>query len=110
MTAVAFWLAGRRLRMLYRVGRAGQPVEPGRTDGVGARVKAEVVEVLGQRKLLAWTVPGVAHVLAFWGFLLLMLTLVEGYGALFDRDFHIQLVGQEPWLGFLEDLVAVLVL
>ena len=110
MTAVAFWLTGRRLLMLYRVGRAGQPVEPGRTDGVGARVKAEVVEVLGQRKLLRWTVPGVAHVLAFWGFLLLMLTLVEGYGALFDRDFHIPLVGQEPWLGFLEDLVAVLVL
>ena len=110
MTAVAFWLAGRRLRMLYRLGRAGQPVEPGRTDGVAARVKAEVVEVLGQRRLLRWTVPGIAHVLAFWGFLLLMLTLVEGYGALFVRDFHIPVVGRQPWLGFLEDLVAVLVL
>jgi hypothetical protein len=110
MTAVAFWLAGRRLLMLYRLGRAGQPVEPGRTEGVGSRVKAEVVEVLGQRKLLRWTVPGIAHVLAFWGFLLLMLTVVEGFGALFDRDFHLPLIGQQPWLGFLEDLVAVLVL
>jgi len=33
MTAVAFWLAGRRLLMLFRLGRAGQPVEPGRTKG-----------------------------------------------------------------------------
>ena len=110
MTAVAFWFAGRRLFMLYRLGRAGQPVEPGRTDDVGARLKAEAVEVLGQRKLLKWTVPGVAHVLTFWGFILLMLTLIEGYGALFDRDFHIPVIGQQPWLGFLEDLVAVLVL
>ena len=110
MTAVAFWLAGRRLWMLYRLGRVAQPVEPGRTGDVGARVKAEVVEVLGQRKLLAWTVPGIAHVLAFWGFILLLLTVLEGYGALFDRDFHIPVIGQQPWLGFLEDLVAVLVL
>jgi Fe-S oxidoreductase len=110
MTAVAFWLAGRRLWMLYRLGRVAQPVEPGRTDDVGARVKAEVVEVLGQRKLLAWTVPGIAHVLAFWGFILLLLTVLEGYGGLFDRDFHIPVIGQQPWLGFLEDLVAVLVL
>ena len=110
MTAVAFWLAGRRLWMLYRLGRTAQPVEPGRTEGVGARARAEVVEVLGQRKLLQWTVPGIAHVLAFWGFILLLLTVLEGYGALFDRDFHIPVIGQQPWLGFLEDLVAVLVL
>ena len=110
MTAVAFWFAGRRLVMLWRLGRAAQPVEPGRTDDVGSRLRAEVVEVLGQRKLLKWTLPGVAHVLAFWGFILLMLTLIEGYGALFDRDFAIPLIGHQPWLGFLEDLVAVLVL
>ncbi|MGZ4612675.1 MAG: hypothetical protein ACXV1K_05815, partial [Kineosporiaceae bacterium] len=58
MTAVAFWFAGRRLLMLYRLGGAAQPVEPGRTDDVGGRLWAEVVEVLGQRRLLRWTVPG----------------------------------------------------
>ena len=110
MTAVAFWLVGRRLVTLVRVGRSGQPVEPGRTADAGSRVRAEVVEVLGQRKLLKWTVPGIAHVLAFWGFIVLMLTLLESYGALFVRDFHIPIIGTDPWLGFLEDLVAVLVL
>src|SRR5205823_4964673 len=104
MTAAAFWFAGRRLWMLYRLGRAGQPADPGRTRGAGAAVRAELVEVLGQAKLLRWTVPGVAHALAFWGFLVLVLTLVEGYGALFQRNFHLPLVGTQPWLGFLEDL------
>ncbi|WP_199512557.1 (Fe-S)-binding protein [Nucisporomicrobium flavum] len=107
MTAVAFAVAGRRLAMLYRIGRAAQPVEPGRTRGVPARLRAELTEVLGQRKLLTWTVPGVAHVLAFWGFLVLALTIVEGYGALFQRDFHLPLIGTQPWLGFLEDLFTV---
>jgi Fe-S oxidoreductase len=107
LTALALLLAGRRLATLVRLGRAAQPVEPGRTSGAGARLGAEVVEVLGQRKLLTWTVPGVAHVLAFWGFLVLGLTLVEGYGALFQRDFHLPFVGTQPWLGFLEDLFAV---
>ena len=110
MTAVAFWLAGRRVLTLVRLGRSGQPVEPGRTAGAGARVRAEVVEVLLQRKLLKWTLPGIAHVLAFWGFLLLMLTVLESYGALFDRDFHLPFVGTAAWLGFLEDTVVVLVL
>ena len=110
MIAVAFWLVGRRLVTLVRLGRSGQPVEPGRTAGAGSRVRAELIEVLGQRKLLKWTVPGIAHVLAFWGFIALMLTLLESYGALFARDFHIPVIGTEPWLGFLEDLVAVLVL
>ncbi len=110
MTAVAFWLAGRRVLTLVRLGRSGQPVEPGRTSGAGARVRAEVVEVLLQRKLLKWTVPGIAHVLAFWGFLLLMLTVLESYGALFDRDFHLPFIGTAAWLGFLEDTVVVLVL
>ena len=99
MTAVALWLAGRRLLMLYRLGRTAQPVEPGRTDGVGARLRAELVEVLGQRKLLKWTVPGIAHVLAFWGFILLMLTLIEGYGALFLRDFAIPVIGRSAAVG-----------
>ncbi|MFI7542162.1 (Fe-S)-binding protein [Actinoplanes sp. NPDC049599] len=107
MTVLAFAVSGRRLALLYRLGRAAQPVEPGRTRGAAGRLRAEVTEVLGQRKLLTWTVPGLAHVLAFWGFLVLGLTIVEGYGALFQRDFHLPLIGTQPWLGFLEDLFVV---
>ena len=110
LTVAAFWFAGRRLYMLYRLGRTAQPVEPERLHDVPAKVRTEAVEVLGQAKLLRWTVPGLAHFVTFWGFLILVLTLIEGYGALFQRDFHIPWIGTQPWLGFLEDLVAVGVL
>src|SRR6266540_2137245 len=110
LTIVAFALAGRRVRMLYRLGRAGQPVEPGRTRDVGTRLWALVTEVFGQLKLLKWSVPGAAHFAVFWGFVILGATIVEGYGALFDPDFHIPLIGTQAWLGFLEDLFIVAVL
>src|SRR5579859_7967169 len=110
ITAAAFTLAGRRVLMLYRLARAGQPAEPGRLDGAGARVRALIVEVFGQRKLLKWTGAGAAHFAVFWGFVILGATIVEGYGALFDRDFHIPLIGTDTWLGFLEDFFIVAVL
>src|SRR5215467_14636744 len=110
ITAAAFALAGRRVHQLYRVGRIGQPVEPGRTSDKGTRAAAIATEVLGQRKLLKWSVPGVAHFAVFWGFVILGATILEGYGALFDRDFHIPLIGTDAWLGFLEDFFICAVL
>jgi Fe-S oxidoreductase len=110
LTAAAFALAGRRVLTLYRIGRSGQPVEPGRTRGVGVRLRAFVAEVLGQRKLLKWTVPGLAHFAVFWGFVILGATLLEGYGALFARDFAIPVIGRQTWLGFAEDFFVVAVL
>ncbi|HEV2428077.1 MAG TPA: (Fe-S)-binding protein, partial [Acidimicrobiales bacterium] len=72
--------------------------------------EVEAVEVAGQRKLLAWTVPGVAHFFTMWGFTILLATIVEAYGSLFDRDFHIPLIGTDNWLAFLEDFFATAVL
>ncbi len=109
LTAIVLAIVGRRARWLYRLVRTGRPA-PGRLDGAGARLRAEIVEVFGQRKLLAWSVPGVAHFLTFWGFVILGLTIVEAWGALFDRDFHVPLIGRWRLVGFAEDLVAVGVL
>ncbi|MGH8866582.1 MAG: (Fe-S)-binding protein [Actinomycetes bacterium] len=109
MTVVALAITGRRLVWLYQLTRSGQPAV-GRTGNLGERAKAEVVEVLGQRKLLAWSVPGVAHFLTFWGFIILGATILEAYGALFEADFAIPVIGHWPALGFLEDSFAVAVL
>jgi Fe-S oxidoreductase len=109
MTVVAFALAGRRLIWLFRLIQTGQP-SPGRFDGVGQFVRSQVVEVFGQRKLLKWSIPGLAHFFTFWGFIILAATIVEAYGALFNRDFAIPLIGHSPVLGFLEDFFAVAVL
>jgi Fe-S oxidoreductase len=113
ITAAAFAVAGRRLWWLYRLGKAGQPA-PERIAALrehpGRGAETQLTEVFGQRKLLRWTVPGVAHFLVFWGFVILFLTLIEAYGALFSRTFAIPVIGHWAFVGFLEDLVAVGVL
>jgi Fe-S oxidoreductase len=96
--------------MLYRLARVGQPVDPDRTGNVGTRLWTVVTEVFGQRKLLKWSLPGAAHFAVFWGFVILGATIVEGFGALFARDFHIPLIGTDAWLGFAEDFFIVAVL
>ena len=66
--------------------------------------------MIGQRKLLKWTVPGMAHAATFWGFIVLLLTIIEAYGSLFSRTFAIPGIGHWAATGFIEDLFAVGVL
>jgi len=113
LTAVAAAIAGRRMWWLYRVARTGQPA-PERTATVREHpaqdAEVQATEVVGQRKLLRWTVPGVAHALTFWGFIVLLLTIIEAYGDLFSRSFAIPGIGHWAFIGFIEDLFAVGVL
>lgn len=109
ITVVLFAIAGRRFFWLSKLIRSGQPA-PRRWQGLRKVSEAEVVEVAGQRKLLRWTVPGLAHFFTMWGFTVLLTTIVEAYGALFSRDFHIPLIGQDNWLAFVEDFFATAVL
>ena len=113
LTAAAAVIALRRLWWLYRLGRSGQPA-PERIEAVrthaGRDAEVQATEVFGQRKLLKWTVPGIAHALTFWGFIVLFLTIIEAYGDLFSKHFAIPLIGTWAWVGFLEDLFAVAVL
>ena len=108
ITVVLLGLALKRLWFLYRLVRSGEPAVD-RTAQKKIRAKAEVTEVFGQKKLLAWTIPGIAHVLAFWGFIVLSLTIVEAFGALFNSEFAIPLIGRSPITGFFEDLFALFV-
>jgi len=113
LTVAAAAIAGRRLWWLARIGRTGQPA-PERIDALrehpARQGETQVTEVIGQRKLLKWSVPGLAHAFTFWGFIVLLLTIIEAYGSLFSRHFAIVLVGTWAWVGFVEDLFAVLVL
>jgi len=109
ITAVMFAIAGRRFLWLFRLVSAGQTAVPARWKDAPKRIKAELVEVGGQKKLLQWTVPGTAHAFTFWGFTILSLTILEAFGDLFQRNFHIPLIGQTAFIGFLEDFFAVAV-
>jgi Fe-S oxidoreductase len=110
LTVLAVAVAGRRVFMLLRLFRSGQPRPKGRFPDPREVAQAEAVEVLGQRKLLKWTIPGLAHFFAFWGFIVLGLTILEAYGALFNPEFSIPIIDQWSWVAFVEDFFGVMVL
>jgi Fe-S oxidoreductase len=113
LTAIALAIAGRRMWWLKRLAFSGQPA-PDRVAAVrahpGRDVEVQATEVIGQRKLLKWSVPGAAHAATFWGFIVLLLTIIEAYGNLFSRTFAIPGIGHWAFIGFIEDLFAVGVL
>ena len=114
MNLIALPIVGRRLWFLFRLIRNGQPA-PDRIEGVtgrlGRALKTEVVEVLGQRRLLKWTVPGTAHFFTFWAFVILGTVYIEAYGVMLGPDdFAIPVIGHWWILGFVQDLIALAVL
>ncbi|WP_371685110.1 heterodisulfide reductase-related iron-sulfur binding cluster [Mycobacterium sp. MFM001] len=108
MTAIVLLFAARRVGWLTKLILSGQPAS-GRTDEVGARIEVEVAEVPGQRRLLKWTIPGLAHFFTMWAFFVLLTVYIEAYGLLFSPHFHIPLIGTWDGLGFLQDFFVVAV-
>ncbi|WP_027861761.1 heterodisulfide reductase-related iron-sulfur binding cluster, partial [Marmoricola sp. URHB0036] len=115
MTVVALSLAAQRALFLYRAISHGQPA-PDRIHGafgrVGTTVKRQLVEVLGQKKLLKWSIPGAAHFFVFWAFLILGTVYLEAYAVLLSRDpeWSWFVFGNWAVLGFLQDFIAVMCL
>src|SRR5256886_11521043 len=50
------------------------------------------------------------HAFIFWGFLVLLTTIVEAVGEVFTKSFAIPLIGHSGWLGLIQDVFTVLVL
>ena len=108
MTALVGLLALRRVGWLAKLTLSGQQVS-GRTDDVGTRIWTQIAEVLGQRRLLKWSIPGLAHFFTMWGFFILLTVYIEAYGLLFQPNFHIPIIGRWDALGFLQDFFATAV-
>jgi Fe-S oxidoreductase len=108
MTAIVLMLAARRVGWLTRLTLSGQPAT-GRTTDLGTRIWTQVAEVLGQRRLLKWSIPGLAHFFTMWGFFVLLTVYIEAYGLLFQPNFHIPIIGRWDALGFLQDFFATAV-
>ncbi|SEG89651.1 Fe-S oxidoreductase [Thermomonospora echinospora] len=110
-TAVALALAGRRVKFLWSWFKSGQP-DPERVLQVKrdpkADVEGQVVEVLGQRKLLKWTVAGAAHFAVMWAFFLLATVYLEaGVQLLFGLHAHIPFLQTWGPIGFVQDTIAL---
>jgi Fe-S oxidoreductase len=109
MTVVVGAFAARRVLWLYKLVMSGQPAS-GRTDHLGTRISTEIAEVLGQRRLLKWSLPGLAHFFTMWGFFILLTVYIEAYGVLFQPNFHIPIIGRWDALGAVQDFFALAVL
>jgi Fe-S oxidoreductase len=107
--AVSLAVAGRRIVFLVKLISSGQPA-PGRLTGLNKRLSLQLVEVFGQKRLLKWSVPGVAHFVTFWAFIILTLTIIEAVGALFDPHFFLPIIGKWRVVGLAEDLIGTLLL
>ena len=108
---IALPIVARRLWFLFRLARSAQPA-PDRFASAGEGVKSVLTEVFGQRRLLKWTVPGLAHFFTFWAFVILGTVYVEAYGILISRNWSwaIPVIGDWWILGFAQDTIALLVL
>ena len=106
--AISATLFAVRVRFLGRLATTAPPVD--RSGHVGRRVRNEATIVLGQRKLLQRLVPGLVHAFIFWGFLVLLPTILIALIGVIDKHATLPWLGHQGWFAFLVDLFAVLVL
>ncbi|HEY2650902.1 MAG TPA: (Fe-S)-binding protein [Solirubrobacteraceae bacterium] len=96
------------MRLLVGLLRAAQPVA--RAGDGAQRARNEATIVLGQRKLLQRLGPGLAHAFIFWGFLVLLPTILIAIIGVVDRRATLPWLGHQGWYLLLDDIFAVLVL
>jgi Fe-S oxidoreductase len=108
--ATAAALAWRRAAPRLATLRAARPDDPERAGSAGVRAARELSQVVGQGKLFQRLVPGLMHAAIFWGFVVLLPTIVEAAIAIVDRDGHLPLIGDSTWFAWVVDLFAVGVL
>jgi Fe-S oxidoreductase len=115
LNAIALPLAAKRALFLYRLITSGQPA-PDRVENATRRtakaLAGQLTEVLGQKKLLKWSVPGTAHAFVMYAFLILASVYLEAYAVLISRDpeWSWFVFGNWSVLGFAQDLISVLCL
>jgi Fe-S oxidoreductase len=105
---VAGVIFGRRVWLLAGLVRSAPPASRG--GDVSGRVRNEATIVLGQRKLLQRLVPGLMHAFIFWGFLVLLPTIVIALIGIVDRHQTLPWLGHQGWFALLVDIFCVLVL
>ena len=99
---VGFFL--RRAHYLLQLVMRGRASD--RSGDIPRRAGREVTGVLGQSKLFLRPIPGLMHLLLFWGFLVLLPTIAMSFLGAMNRDWTIPWLGEQGWFAFLVDLFA----
>ncbi len=85
-----------------------------RFDQLGERLRRTAVYAFGQKKFLKGEQPaGIMHAAIFWGFMILVLTVLTLFGRAYDEHFYLPLLGPGDALGgpytLIRDLIQVTV-
>ena len=104
-------LFGTRVRTLVALVRAAAPAQRAQRSGDTARrARNEATIVLGQRKLLQRLGPGLTHAFIFWGFMVLLPTILIAMIGIVDKRSTLPWLGHQGWYMLLVDIFCVLVL
>jgi len=107
---LAVWLTfvglfARRALYLARLVMHGRA--SARFDELPLRTGREVPRVLGQSKLFLRPVPGLMHLLLFWGFLVLLPTIVMSWLGAVSPHWTIPWLSEQGWFALMADLFAL---
>jgi Fe-S oxidoreductase len=105
--ALAFFLFSvRRVISFLKVGK-----KDARTDRIGDRLRNVLVIAFGQTKLLREPLAGMMHFCIFWGFMILLLAIVETIGEGLNPGFSLSFLGPlyEPLVA-VQDALGLLVI
>ena len=109
LIVIALALLVHRVTYLLRIMLKGKAAA--RWDHVPARLRAVLVFVLGQLRLLRgdfW--PGLMHATIFWGFLILTLGTLEFFGKGFTERFFLPFLSDTPAYLVLQDVFSLSVI
>ncbi|MBW2527728.1 MAG: (Fe-S)-binding protein [Deltaproteobacteria bacterium] len=112
LLAAFAWSANRRWQLL----KVGLPAA--RLDNLGQRLTGMIVYAFGQKRMPYYRWAGLAHMVIFFGFLILLTRSVILWGRGFDPDFNLWILGPAPFAGlplghlyeFAKDVAATAVL
>ncbi|MBI3016811.1 MAG: hypothetical protein HYY62_02270, partial [Deltaproteobacteria bacterium] len=107
-TCAGFGTGGYFFYRLYSYLRIGK--NENRIDHLIQRIKVFLIGVIGQKKMFKDFIPGLAHALVFWGFLVITLGTLELIINGIVPSFHLSLILGETlyqWLLILQDIFYV---
>jgi Fe-S oxidoreductase len=97
-------------RLVGLVQRAAPAQRAQRTGDVPRRARNEATIVLAQRKLLQRLGPGLTHAFIFWGFMVLLPTILIALIGVVGKRSTLPWLGHQGWYMLLVDVFCVLVL
>ena len=99
----AFVLA---IRQIVRTVGIGRPVEPERKGPFGQRLTTTLIETIGHTRMLKRPWVGIAHWFVMVSFPLLVLTVVEAQGEVFDPHFSLPIIHDWTIYGLAIEVIA----